>query len=131
MWTQHCARESAQDLYLGESLKLAGFDPLPSEMDRGPELELPHPALHICGCKDGRATLPAEYHKWEQAAHLAESFDTARQRWLQFQSAEEEHTPSPGKRSRSDELMERSPAAGGCAPDRIINVVLPNQRYTC
>ena len=45
-----------------------------------------------------------------------------RQRWLQFQTAEEEHVPSPGKRRRSDELMEWSPAAGGCDPDRIRNM---------
>ena len=58
----------------------------------------------------------------KKAAHLAESFDMVRQRWLQFQSAEKEHSPSPGKRRRSDELMERSPVARGCAPDRFINV---------
>ena len=115
--TQHCIRELAQNLYLDGSLKLAGFDPLPSEMDRGPELELPPPALQICGLQYGRARLPAEYHKLEKkAAHLAESFDMVRQRWLQFQETEEESTPSLVKRRRSDEPMERSPAAGGCAP---------------
>jgi hypothetical protein len=62
----------AQDLFLDGSLKLAGFDPLPSEMDRGPELELPPPALQTCGFKDGRATLPAEYHNCQNAAHLAD-----------------------------------------------------------
>ena len=73
LWTQHCIRELAQDLYLDGSLKLAGFDPLSSEMDRGPELELPPPALQICGLKDGRVTLLAEYHIWEKkAAHRAE-----------------------------------------------------------
>ena len=71
MWTQHCVRESAHDMYLDGSLKLAGFDPLPSEMDRGPELELPPPALHICGFKDGRVTESAEYHKWENTVHSA------------------------------------------------------------
>ena len=64
-------------------------------MDRGPELEAPLPAMQICGFKDGKVTLPAEYHKWEQAAHLAERFDIVRQRWLQFQSAEEETHTTP------------------------------------
>ena len=82
---QHCVRESAQDLCLDGSLKLAGFDSLLSEMDRGPELEAPPPAMQICGFKDGKVALPAEYHEWEKAAHLAESFDMVRQRWLQFQ----------------------------------------------
>ena len=86
LWTQHCIRELAQDLLLDGSLKLAGFDRPPSDMDRGPELELQPPALQICGFKDGRVTLPAEYHTCEKAAHLAESFDVVRQRWLQFQT---------------------------------------------
>ena len=62
MWTEHCIRESAQDLYLGGSLKLDGFDPLSPEMDSWPELEAPPPAMQICGFKDGKVTLPAEYH---------------------------------------------------------------------
>ena len=66
------------------SLKLAGLDPLPSEMERGPKFELPPPALQICGFKDGRATEPAEYHTWEKADHMAESFEMVRQRWLVF-----------------------------------------------
>ena len=85
-------------------------------MDRGPELDAPPPATQVCGFKDGKVTLPAECHTWEKAAHLAESFDMVRQRWLQFQTGE---------------LMEKSPAARGWAPDGIRNVVLPNQRYTC
>ncbi len=36
LWTQRCIRVITQDLYLDGSLKLAGFDPLPSDMDRGP-----------------------------------------------------------------------------------------------
>ncbi len=66
MWTQHCIRESAQDLYLDGNLKLAGFEPLPSEMDRGRELEAPPPAMQICGFTDGKVTLSAKYHKWEE-----------------------------------------------------------------
>jgi hypothetical protein len=54
----------AQDVLLDGSLKLAGLDPLPSDMDHGPELELPPPALQICGFKDGRGTLSAEYHNF-------------------------------------------------------------------
>ena len=34
LWTHHCIRELAQGLYLDGNLKLAGFDPLPSDMDR-------------------------------------------------------------------------------------------------
>ena len=78
--------------------------------------------MQICGFKHGRVTLPAENHKSEKAAHLAESFYMVRQRWLHFQKTEEESTPSPGERRRSDELIGRSPAAGGCAPDRIRSV---------
>ena len=124
---KYCGRSIAsvnwpRSCILDGSLKLAGFDPLPSDIDRGPALVLSPPALHICGFKDGKVTLPAGYHTWEKAAHLAESFDMVRQRWLQPQHAEEESTPSLVKRRRSDEPMERSPAVGGCAPDGIRNV---------
>jgi hypothetical protein len=77
-WTHHCVREMAQDLFLDGSLKLAGLDPLPSEMERGPKFELPPPALQICGFKDGRVTEPAKYHKLEKADHMAESFEMVR-----------------------------------------------------
>ena len=84
-------------------------------MDRGPELELPPPALQICGFKDGRVAEPAEYHTWEKADHMAESFEMVRQRLFHVQEAQEESTPSFVNRRRSDEPMERIPAVGGCA----------------
>ena len=88
LWTKHCVRELAQGLLLDGSLKLAGLDPLPSGMDRGPELEVSPPALQICGFKDGRVTQPTEYHTWEQADHMAEPFEMVRQRWLDFQETQ-------------------------------------------
>ena len=59
------------------------MDPLPSDVDHVPELELPPPTLQICGFKDGRVTEPAEYHHpWEKADHITDSFEMVRQRWL-------------------------------------------------
>ena len=74
---KYCGRKIAsvnwpKTCFLDGSLKLAGFDLLPSDMGRGPELEFPPLALQNCGFKDGRVTLPAEYNKVDKAAHLAE-----------------------------------------------------------
>ena len=75
-------------MYLDGTLKLDGIDPLPSEMDHEQDLDVPPPALQICGSKDGRVTELAEYHKWEKTVHLADSFEMLRQRWRAFKGNE-------------------------------------------
>ena len=99
-------------------LKLAGWEPLPSDLDPTPDLELPPPALQICGFKDGLVTAPAEYHKPQTSAHLADEFAMVRQRWLGFSKAQEHIAQRPVKRRRSQE--ESSPAARGSAQDAAV-----------
>ena len=83
-WAQHYIYKLAQEMFLDGTLKLAGWEPLPSDLDPAPDLELPPPALQICGFKDELVTAPAEYHKWQTSAHLADEFEMVRQRWLGF-----------------------------------------------
>ena len=106
-----------QNLFLDGTLQPVGLDPLPSE--KGPCARTP--ALQICGFKDGRATDPAEYHNGRRPTTLrTHSRWCASAGWLS-NNTQEEATPSIVKKRRSDEPMERSPAVGGCAPDRIRN----------
>ena len=102
---------------------------MPSEMDRGPEPEAPPPAMHICGFKEGKVTLPGNYHTWEKAAHLAESFDMVRQRWLQFQRAKGRNPLGNGGCRTS--LWRGVPLLEAVPRTESEVWVLPNQRYTC
>ena len=67
-------------MFLDGPLKLAGWEPVPSDLDPAPDLGLPPPALQICGFKDGQVAAPAEYHTWQTSAHLADEFEMVRQR---------------------------------------------------
>ena len=85
-WTEHSAKTLAQDLFLDGSLKIAGFEPLSAEPDQNQAVDIPLPALHICGLKDGQLIEPADYHRWEKnfrcrrvvrnVARALESFQT-------------------------------------------------------
>jgi hypothetical protein len=62
-WTEHSAKTLAQYLFLEGSLKIAGFEPLSAEPDQNQAVDIPVPALQLCGLKDGQQIEPADYHR--------------------------------------------------------------------
>ena len=69
-------------------MKIAGFEPLSAEPDQNQAVDIPVPALQICGLKDGRLIQPAYYHRWERSTAVAESFETLRERWKALETTE-------------------------------------------
>jgi hypothetical protein len=63
---------------------------LSAEPDQNQAVDIPLPALQICGLKDGQLIELADYHRWEQTTSVfADSFETLHERWA-FKQIEEE-----------------------------------------
>jgi hypothetical protein len=75
---------------------------LSAEPDQNQAVDIPLPALQICGLKDGQLIEPADYHRRERSSAVAESFETLHGRWTAFKMEEEDQqwvSPSPPEKS--------------------------------